>query len=189
MIDDTPRTPRIDPATLSPTVAAPADACAIAISELVRLILELTSMNTAIDYPRGARVREELEHGLREAQQTFEALPEGAARAEALRWLDRLRSTAERQLVIAPAPSAAAIAAADAGDSSALLLEADEWAAERLGYGSSQRRPPRRPRSDTRPESPGALPIEPLPLDGATTERSPALAAPTNSPPDKAGRP
>jgi len=169
VIDDVPRTPRSDADLASPADAVPGDVHSIAIAEIVRLILELTSMNAAIDYENGARVRCDLEHGLREAQQTFDALPDGPARAEALRRLDGLRIVAERQLSIAPAPSAAAITAAKAGDSSIWLDEADEWAAERLGHGSSWPPPPLRPRSETRPDRPGALRAEPLDTDPATT--------------------
>jgi len=61
------------------------------------------------------------------------------ARAEALRRLDGLRIVAERQLAIAPAPTAAAIAAAEAGDRSAWFREADEWAAERLATARAGR--------------------------------------------------
>jgi hypothetical protein len=172
MIDDVPRTPDSDPAVAArPSEAAPVDACTTAIAELVRLILELTSTNTALDYTNGARVRKELEHGLGEAQQTFETLPDGLARIEALRRLDGLRTLADRQLSIAPAPSAAAIAAAQAGDSSVWLDEADEWATGRLGHGSSRPGPLRRPRSDTRPERPGARRVDPLAVDREPIER------------------
>jgi hypothetical protein len=184
---DAPRTPGTDPAAMSPSEAAVVDVCAAAITEVVRLILELTSTNAAIDFANGARVREELERALSEAQQTFEALPEGPARAEALHRLDGLRIVADRQLAIAPAPSAAAIAAANAGDSSVWLDEADEWAAERLGR-ASELRSERRQRSDTRPERPVALCVEPIESDGAGAQGLLALVAPTHSSPDKAGQ-
>lgn len=169
MIDDVPPSAHSDADLASPADAVPGDVCSTAIAEIVRLILELTSMNAAIDYENGARVSRDLEHGLQEAQQTFDALPDGPARAEALRRLDGLRIVAERQLSLAPAPSAAAIAAAKAGDSSMWLDEADEWAAERLGHGSSRPRPLRHPRSDTRPDRSGALRVQPLDTDPATT--------------------
>lgn len=183
MRDDAQRTLGPDPAASSASEAAPVDVCATAIAELVRLILELTSTNAAIDYTNGARVREELEHGLREALQTFEALPEGRARAELLGRLDGLRVLANRQLAIAPAPSAAAIEAALAGDSSLWFAEADDWAAERLRHGSSQRQHPRPPRRDTRPESPSALRVEALDPSHATTRGPLAPVASTISPP------
>lgn len=178
MIDDVPRTPRSNADLAGPADAVPGDVYDTAIAEIMRLILELTSMNAAIDYENGARVRRDLEHGLREAQQTFDALPDGPARAEALRRLDGLCIVAERQLSIAPAPSAAAIAAAKAGDSSIWLGEADEWAAERLGHGLSRPRPPRCPRSAARPDRPGALRAEPLDTDPATTGGMLARVAP-----------
>ena len=188
MIDDVPRTSDTDPAAASPTDAAPADVCGTAIPELVQLILELTSANAAIDYANAAGVRKELEHGLLEAQHAFESLPEGPARAEALRRLDGLRTIADRQLAIAPVPSAAAIAAAKAGDSSAWFREADEWAATRLGHGSSRPRQPRRSRSDTRPESPGALRVELIDPDHTTTQAPLAPVAPEGSAPDEKHR-
>jgi hypothetical protein len=154
------------------------DVCEAATAEIVWLILKLEFTNTAIDYANGARVREELEHSLRNAQQTAEGMPEGPARIDMLRRLDGLRALADRELAIAPTPSTAAIAAVKAGDSSMWLRETDEWATERLGHGSSHR-PPRRARSDTRPESPAALRAEPLDADHATTHRLH----------DKAGRP
>lgn len=177
MIDDVPRTARSDADLSHPAEVGPGDVCGTAITEIVRLILELTSTNAAIDYESGARVRRELENGLSEAAQTFESLPEGPARAEALRRLDGLRIVAERQLAIAPAPSTAAIAAADAGDPSAWRREAERWTADRLGHGASRPRPARRPRSDTRPETPGALgtgrasdPAMPRPVTPAAPE-------------------
>ena len=174
MIDDVLRASSTDRETSSLADAVPSNVCRTAIAEVVRLILELKSTNAAIDYENGARVRRELERGLREAQQTFEALPDGPTRAEALRRIDGLRTVADRRLVIAPTPSAAAIAAAEAGDRNVLLGGPDELAAERLGHGSSRPRPARRPHSDTRPESPGALGIGPC----TTNPETAGLVAP-----------
>jgi hypothetical protein len=179
MIDDTPRTPCTDPATASPPDTVTGDPCANAITELVRLILELTSMNAAVDYAKGARIREELEHALHQARQDFEALPEGAARAEALRRLEGLRIVANRQLAIGPTPSASAIAAASGGDWSVWLREADAWVAERRGHGSSP--PRRRPHSDTRPDSPRALLAEAVDPRSPTGQRPVEPAEPPSS--------
>jgi PPM family protein phosphatase len=142
-----------------PALVEPVDICTTAIAELVRLILVLKSTNAAIDYAHGARVRRELERDLREAQQTFEALPEGPARTYALRRLDGLRTLANGQLAIAPNPSAAAIAAARAGDPSVWFHEADKWAMDRLGHRS------RRPQAPgNAPGSSGNADTKPVPL-------------------------
>src|SRR6185295_13165304 len=109
-----------------------------------------------LDYDAGVRIRHELECGLREAHQTFQSLSEGPARVEALQRLDGLSSIAERQLAIAPTPSATAIAAAAVGDLQPWCREAELWKADRLGYRASEPRPAPSPLCDTRPVLAGA---------------------------------
>jgi hypothetical protein len=150
------RRPKAQPAT-STAVDAPNTPCGAAILDVVRLTLELTSANEKLDFPKGARIRGELERALPHAQALAEALPVGRPRSAALDWLENLRTLADRQLVIAPRPTAAAIEAADAGDPSVFWREADAWAAVRLGSGMSRSRPRRRTRTDTSPGTPGAL--------------------------------
>jgi hypothetical protein len=149
MNDDAHRTVAADPQQRSSADIMTADVYEDAIAEVVRLILELTSTNQALDYPNGARVRVELENALQEAQHTFEAIPDGRFRARAMGRLDAMRIAADRQLKIAPS--------CINGRPSASPREVEEWTAQRLGYGSSPRSTPRRPRSDTRPDSPGAM--------------------------------
>jgi hypothetical protein len=141
--------------------AAAVHPCEAAILEVVRLTLELTSANHTLDYRNGARRRDDLERALAHAQVLTEALPLGSTRSTALAWFAALRMLAEHQLVIAPRPSPAAIAGANAGDGSIYWQEADDWAAVRFGGGLSRPRPRRRTRTDTRPGTPAALRGEP----------------------------
>jgi len=167
MNGDAPRTPGTGPLDLNAADFMTGDVYEDAITEVVRLILELTSANQSLDYASGARIRVELENALREAQHTFEAIPEGSARARALHRLDGLRIAAERQLRIAPP-----------GEPSASPREIAEWTAERLGHSSSQPRPPRRPRSDTRPDTPGAMRVEVRDTDRAMLHEAPVPTRP-----------
>lgn len=146
MNDDAPRTPSDGPLELNLADFTTGDVYEDAITDVVRLILELASTNQALDYAGGARIRVALENSLRGARHTFEAMPDGPTRARALHRLDGLRIAAERQLRIAPP-----------GEPSASPREVEERKAQRLGHGSSSPRPLRRPRSDTRPETPGAM--------------------------------
>ena len=154
--------------------------CGTAILDVVRLTLELTSANEKLDFPKGARIRGELERALANAQALADALPVGRPRSAALDWLENLRTLADHQLVIAPRPTAAAIEAADAGDPSVFWREADAWAAVRLSGGMT-RRQRRRTRTDTRPGTPGALRNEP---DDAGKEQGLARMPPASKEPD-----
>lgn len=169
MNDDPPRTPGRDFVT--------DDVCEDAITEVVRFILELTSTNQALDYAGGARIRVELENSLRRARHTFEAMADGSTRARALHRLDGLRIAAERQLRIAPP-----------GAPSASPREVEEWKAQRLGHGSSPPRPLRRPRSDTRPETPGAMPIEARHTDQVVSHEAALPVMPAGPLPEKEHR-
>lgn len=162
MNSDVPRTPGIDPAKPGTAPTGTGNVCDDAIAEVVRLILELTSANGALDHANSARLRGELEHALREAQSTFDLLPEGPARADALHRLDGLQIVARRQL-----ESALPI------DPSARLTHVEGYTAAppdpsaRLPDAGPPRRP-RRPRSGTKPESPGAMGAEPKETDRVT---------------------
>jgi hypothetical protein len=148
-----------------------------AIAEVVRLILELTSTNEALDYANGARIRVELENALREAQHRFEAMQDGPARVGALRRLDGLRIAAERQLNRAPP-----------GQPSASPREIEEWNARRLGHGSSPPRPLRLTHSDTRPETSGSMPAEARDTDREMSHAAPAPVVLADSGPEKEHR-
>lgn len=129
-----------------------------AIDDVIRLTFALTSAIANRVYAVGARVRGDLERALSGAQALAECLPEGVKRADGLRQLGELQAIATRQLMIAPAPSAAAIDAASAGDYTAWKEEERAWIAHRLARGSSPNLDvPRRARRDTRPDSPRAL--------------------------------
>jgi hypothetical protein len=173
MNDDAPRAPGARTLELNPTDFMTGNVYEDAITEVVRLILELTSTNQALDDANGARVRGELENALREAQDTFEAMPDGPLRVRALRRLDELRITAERQLRIAPP-----------GKPSASPREVEEWKSHRLGHGSGQPHPLRMPHIDTPPETPDAGPAEAM---GADREMSHAVVS-TDSGPEKEHR-
>jgi hypothetical protein len=136
----------------------PSEPFQAALDTVIRLALTLTSAIANVAYATGARVRGELECALSRAQELAECLPEGIERAEGLRQLGELQAIATRQLMIAPAPSAAAIDAASAGDDTAWEEEEEAWIAHRLALGSSPNRDVlHRARRDTRPESPRAL--------------------------------
>jgi hypothetical protein len=147
------RTSRADAATSEPSEPFQA-----ALDAVIRLTFALTSAITNLAYATGARVRGELEYALSRAQALAECLPEAGQRAEGLRQLGELQAIATRQLMIAPAPSAAAIDAASAGDRTAWAEEERAWIAHRLARGSSPDLDvPRRARRDTLPDSPHAL--------------------------------
>lgn len=155
MIRETVSRPsRVDGAVTS----EPSELFQAALDTVIRLTLALTSAISNVAYATAARVCGELEGALSRAQALAECLPEGAKRAEGLRQLGELQAIATRQLMIAPAPSTAAIDAASTGDDTAWKAEERAWIAHRLALGSGpELDPPRRARRDTRPESPRAL--------------------------------
>jgi len=106
-------------------------------------------------YAEGARVRDDLERALSRAWVLATAVPDGAGRTETILRLDAVRAVANVVLESAPAPSAAAIKAAAAGDHSEWHWEEQTWIASRLLRGPVPRR--RTGSHDTRPDSPRAL--------------------------------
>lgn len=177
MNDDAPRAPGAGTLELNSADFMTGNVYEDAITEVVRLILELTSTNEALDYANSARIRAELENALQEAQHTFEAMPDGPARVRALSRLDGLRIAAERQLKMAPP-----------GEPSGSLCEVDEWKARRLGHGASPPRPLRRPHSDTRPGTPGAMPAEARGTDRDMSRAAPVPVVLADSGPEKEHR-
>ncbi|TMQ03561.1 MAG: hypothetical protein E6J90_22345 [Deltaproteobacteria bacterium] len=177
MNDDAPRTPGAGTLELNPADFMTGNASEDAIAEVVRLILELTSSNEALDYANSARIRVEQENAVQEAQHTFEAMPGGPARVRALRRLDGLRIAAERQLKMAPT-----------SEPSASVREVDEWKARRQGQGAGPPRPLRRPHSDTRPETPGAMPAEARDTDRDVSHAAPVVVVLADSGPEKEHR-
>lgn len=162
----------------------PLDTFDAAIGDVVRSTFALISAISQLAYAAGARVRGELEHALARAQAIAERIADRAARAEALRQLGELQAIATRQLIIAPAPSSAAIAAANAGDETAWLQEEQAWVAHRLAHGASPDFDgPRRARRDTQPGSPRAL-RGPLERSG----EAPDATAPASPQPPAAAR-
>jgi len=136
----------------------PVDTFEVAIADVAKLTLALTSATAEHAYADGVYLRGELEHALCRVQVFAEHIRDGSQRAEALRQLAEMHAVAIRALMIAPAPSSAAIEAAEAGDPTAWNQEKQAWIAGRLASGSSPRLPtPRRKRRDTHPESPRAL--------------------------------
>lgn len=129
-----------------------------AIAELAQCTGALRSAITEVAFADAARQRDALTHALSRAEALAARLPGGMARAAALHKLGALRGVAHDMLQIAPAPSAAAIAAMAAGDRTLWNREEQAWTADRLARGSAPRLPTlRRERSDTRPDSPWAL--------------------------------
>lgn len=153
----------------------PLDTFDAAIDNVIRSTFALTSAIAQLAYADGARVRRELEHALARAQAIAERIADGAARAEAMRQLGELHAIATRQLIVAPAPSSAAIAAASAGDETAWLQEEQAWVSHRLAHGASPGFDGRRrARRDTQPGSPRALrgPLERRGEDPGATARA-----------------
>lgn len=136
----------------------PVDTFEGAIEDIIASTFALTAAIANVAYADGARARSDLERALSYAQALAEHLPVGPDRADALHRLVELQAVATRMLMLAPAPSSAAIEAARGGDDTALQCEEHAWIASRLARGSSpDLRAPHRARRDTRPESPRAL--------------------------------
>jgi len=165
----------------------PIDTFEVAIADVAKLTLALTSATTEHAYSDGVYLRGELEHALCRVQVFAEHIGDGSQRAEALRQLAEMHAVATRALMIAPAPSSAAIEAAEAGDPIAWNLEKQAWIAGRLASGSVPRLPaPGRECGKIRPESRRAL------HDNASTAHDTDDARPSSAVasrlPDKAGR-
>jgi hypothetical protein len=89
-----------------------------------------------------------------------------------------MRGVAIRMFQLAPAPSAAAIAAAESNDRAAWIREEQAWIADRLASGTNPRIPRlRRERRDTRPDSPKALRLSSEDHDASDAPERSALAA------------
>lgn len=149
--EDAERSPVADGAASS----KPVDTFEAAIADVAQVTLALSSAIVEHAYADGAALRAELEGGLSRAQVLAEHIDNGSRRSEALRQLATMQAVATQTLIIAPAPSAAAIEAAEAGDLTAWNQERQTWVAGRLASGSNPRLP-RRERRDTRPEPPTA---------------------------------
>lgn len=137
---------------------ARADTFDAAIGKVVRLIQQLRSLIAKLAYAEGARGRDELERALSRAAVLAEAVPDREARTATMLRLDAVRGVANVVLDSAPAPSAAAVEAAAAGDPSEWNWEEQTWIARRLLRSSRSAGPRRRTGSqDTRPDSPRAF--------------------------------
>lgn len=162
-----------------------AAAFAAATADLVPLTLALTSEIAKLSYPGAVRAREALQLAVARAQLLAESLSDVPMRVEALLLLANMRALAEMMLAIAPVPSSAAIAAAEAGDATAWHREEQAWIGDPLARGLPPCLPLRRgDRSDTRPESPRSL--------AATSDKAAAdpdhAAPPTATPAANKGR-
>ncbi|MEO7734514.1 MAG: hypothetical protein ABIY55_26395 [Kofleriaceae bacterium] len=159
-----------------------ADAFEAAIGGLVPLTLALTSEIAKLAYPGAVRARHALERALAHAQLLAQSLCGVPERVEALLQLENMRAMADLMLAIAPMPSSAAVAAAEAGDPAAWHREERAWIADPLARGSSPcPPPPLRHRRDTRPDSPGALRVVPdADPDGPSRAALPAPTAAAN---------
>lgn len=146
-----------------------------ALADVMQSTLTLTSANTSLNFADAAGARHELERALSSAELLVDALPEGPEHAEALRQFQDIRGAARRQLAIAPAPTLAAVAAAERGDGSLWQHEEQSWIADRLARGSSPCLSARnRARRDTLPATPHALRVA---LGGDEASMATALAS------------
>ncbi|TMQ04849.1 MAG: hypothetical protein E6J90_17435 [Deltaproteobacteria bacterium] len=163
------------------------DAFEAAIDDVLRLAMRLTAAIATRAYADGARLRGHLERALLSAQAIAERLADGAARADALHQLAEWQAAAARLLMIAPAPSTAAIAAAESGDDATWKQEERTWIAGRQASAMRPRLSLPRAHRDTRPESPQAK-REAIPLgqSSGATAGSPARD-PSVMTPDEAG--
>ena len=151
--EDTP-----PPDAAGPPASKPPDTFDAAIGAAAELVMTLSSEINRVAIADAARLRMEVQHALCRATSLAARLSDRAARATALRQLAELRGVAIRMFQIAPAPSAAAIAAALSGDRAAWIREEQAWIADRLARGTNPRIPRlRRARRDTRPDGPNAL--------------------------------
>jgi len=141
-----------------PPAGAPPDTFGTAIGVVAKLVMALSSAISDVAFADAARLGSELGYALSRATTLAARLPEGTDRATALHQLGEMRGVAIRMFDIAPAPSAAAIAAAESDDRTAWIQEEQAWIADRLASGTNPRIPRlRRERRDTRPDSPKAL--------------------------------
>ena len=128
----------------------------------------LSSAISEVAFADAARLRDELGLAIADAEVLASGLPEGMKRVAALHKLGAMHGVANDLRQIAPAPSAAAIAAMAAGDPALWSREEEAWIADRLARGSNPRLPMRRERGDTRPCRPWALRAASGPLPEAT---------------------
>jgi hypothetical protein len=166
------------------TRPGPVDMFDAAIAKVAELTLALTSANAELAFAEGVQVRGELECALLRAQVLAERLPDDAERAVALGKLADMHAVATRALLIAPAPTVAALEAFEAGDPTAWRQEEQTWIAVRLASGSSPRTAARRERRKTRPDSPKALRDDPdhaSEADDASPDASTTAAGPLRS--------
>lgn len=158
-----------------------------AIGAVEDLTTALRSAISDVAFAEAARLPGELERALARAATLAQNLPDASERATATHRLGEARAVAVDLFQIAPAPTAAAIAAAEAGDRAAWILEEQAWVARRLARGTNPRlRRPRRARRDTQPASPHALRLAAIEDDAAVVERpvaaQPAVRAPKKDP-------
>ena len=157
----------------------PVDTFDAALDHVIATTMDLISAIAKLDYARAARGRGALECALPRAQSLAERLRDSQERAQALLQLAEIHKVVARVLMIAPAPSSAAIEAANSGDSALSNQEEQAWVTSRLATGSappSSRR--HRDRRATRPDSPRALRDV-----AANAEDAPPAPALTSSPP------
>src|ERR1041385_70312 len=130
----------------------------VAIAQVAERTMALSSAIAELAFATGAQRRDEVGHALAHAELLVARLAEPAERATALRRLGEMRGVVLRLFQVAPAPSRAALAAAEADDLSLLSGEEQAWVSARLVQGTNPRLPaPQRARSPTIPGTPRAL--------------------------------
>jgi hypothetical protein len=151
--EDATRSPDPD----GPPTAGPRNAFDTAIAAVAQHTSDLGTAIAEVAFAEEARLASELWHALSWAATLAAQLPDGPERLTTLRQIGELRGPAIGLLQLAPAPSAAALAAAGSGDRTAWIQEEQAWIADRLASGTNPRIPrSQRIRRATRPESPKA---------------------------------
>lgn len=177
--EDATRTPDPD----GPPIAESRNTFATAIAAVAQRTTDLGAAIAEVAFADAARLASELRHALSWAADLVAQLPDGPERATVLRQLGELRGRATGLLQLAPAPSAAALAAAESGDRTAWIREEQAWIADRLASGTNPVIPrSQRARRATRPDSPKARRSDAFkasgeaPASDATTEIAAPLA-------------
>ena len=138
--------------------AAQREARNAALDELARVLQELASSISRLDYASAAWGRRESVAALAQAERLSAPGAGEAPFDDFLRRLAELRTSAEQLLAIAPQPSPATLAATATGDMTAWDEEARQWSATRTATDAAPLVVPRRRyRRNTRPDSPKAL--------------------------------
>ncbi len=156
-----------------PPVAASGDAFDTAIAAVAQRMADLGAAIAAVAFADAVRLRNELACALAWAAALAARRADDPERAKALRQLGELRGPAIGLLQLAPAPTAAALAAAESGDRTAWIQAEQAWIADRLASGTNPRIPrSQRARRATRPDTPKARRSDPFQVSSEDSDAS-----------------